>query len=370
MSITKYRTGAGAPRWRVEWRLPGRQKRRRVFKTERDARAFEAEVVAAKSRGVIVDPKRGAAVTVEYCYRRWLASRADLTPKVRRGYEDSWRIAVEPHFGAWPLTAVDRHSVQEWVNGMGDVGPRTKRWRHSVLRMVMQYAIEHDWIVKNPCLRTTFPPLIEHEHVYLTAAEVDRLAALCGPQGDVVVILAYTGLRWGELMGLRIGDVDLRARRLRVRRSITQIGGKMVTGGTKSRSGARTIPIPGRIVELLQRRIEGGAADAPAVTSPRGALLSRENWVRAVRWDEQRRKIGRPTLRIHDLRHTYASLARSAGADLRLLQRTLGHASITVTAHTYADLYDSDLDAVANALDTFTPNIDEVAESTTQDGPP
>ena len=250
MSVTKYVTGAGEPRWRVEWRLPGRVKRRKVFRTEREARAFEAEVIAGKTRGITVDPKRGASITVEYCYRRWLISRADLTPKVRRGYEDCWRIAVRDHFGAWPLTAVDRHSVQEWVNAMGDVGPRTQRWRHSVLRMVMQYAVEHDWIVKNPCTATTFPMLVEHEHVYLTAAEVDRLAALCGAQGDVVQILAYTGLRWGELMGLQAGDVDLVARRLRIRRSITQVGGKLVTGRTKSKSGTRTVPIPSRIIPL------------------------------------------------------------------------------------------------------------------------
>jgi hypothetical protein len=64
-------------------------------------------------------------------------------------------------------------------------------------------------------------------------------------------------------------------------------------------------------------------------------------------------KIGRPTLRVHDLRHTYASVARRAGADLRLLQKTMGHASITVTAHIYVDLYDDELDDVASALDAL-----------------
>ena len=64
-------------------------------------------------------------------------------------------------------------------------------------------------------------------------------------------------------------------------------------------------------------------------------------------------EIGRPTLRVHDLRHTYASLARRAGADLRLLQKTMGHASITVTAHIYADLYDDELDDVASTLDAL-----------------
>jgi len=138
--------------------------------------------------------------------------------------------------------------------------------------------------------------------------------------------LAYLGLRWGELMGLRVGDVDLAARRVRVRRSITQVGGKLIEGRTKSASGVRSVPIPRRIHGLLAARVFGRPAGEPAITSPRGSLLSRENWVRAVRWNEQREQLGRPNLRIHDLRHTYASLARSAGADLRLLQRTLGHA--------------------------------------------
>ena len=64
-------------------------------------------------------------------------------------------------------------------------------------------------------------------------------------------------------------------------------------------------------------------------------------------------EIGRAALRVHDLRHTYASLSRRAGADLRLLQKAMGHASITVTAHTYADLFDDELDHIATALDSL-----------------
>jgi integrase len=64
-------------------------------------------------------------------------------------------------------------------------------------------------------------------------------------------------------------------------------------------------------------------------------------------------EMGRPELRVHDLRHTYASLSRRAGTDLRLLQKAMGHASITVTAHTYADLFDDELDDIATTLDSL-----------------
>jgi integrase len=73
----------------------------------------------------------------------------------------------------------------------------------------------------------------------------------------------------------------------------------------------------------------------------------------AVNWRKSAIEIGRPELRVHDLRHTYASLSRRAGADLRLLQKAMGHASITVTAHTYADLFDDELDDIATALDSL-----------------
>ena len=78
-----------------------------------------------------------------------------------------------------------------------------------------------------------------------------------------------------------------------------------------------------------------------------------ENWKRSTRWREAIVEIGRPSLRVHELRHAYASLARRAGADLRLLQKTMGHASITVTAHIYTGLYDDELDDVASALDAL-----------------
>jgi integrase len=122
-------------------------------------------------------------------------------------------------------------------------------------------------------------------------------------------------------------------------------------GPPKSRAGRRSVPIPERLVPIPATPDRGAAAGEPAITSPKGSRLGIENWKRAVGWRIRIAELGRPTMRVHNLRHTYTSLARSADADMKLLQVTMGHASIMVTAHSYADLYDSDLDRVANALD-------------------
>lgn len=94
-------------------------------------------------------------------------------------------------------------------------------------------------------------------HTYLTTSEVAALAEECGGQGDVVLLVAYTGMRFGELVGLRVEDVDLKARRIRVRRSITQVGGKLVEGNPKSAAGRRSIPVPQRLIPILTDRVSG-----------------------------------------------------------------------------------------------------------------
>lgn len=241
--------------------------------------------------------------------------------------------------------------VERWADTL-TIGASGQRSAHLVLRAILDRAVEDGAIAANLARRVPLPRVPHREHHrYLTAEQVQELASALGPQGDVVTLLAYTGLRWGELVGLRVEDVDLTRRRLRVVRSVTPVAGKPIEGPPKSRAGRRTVPIAGPAARVLSARLAGRDGMVPAVTSPSGGMLSVTNWRQQTKWNVTLKGLGLDGLRPHDLRHTYASLARSAGADLKLLQATMGHSSITVTAHTYADLYDNELDAVADALD-------------------
>jgi len=116
-------------------------------------------------------------------------------------------------------------------------------------------------------------------------------------------------------------------------------------------AGTRTIPFPQVVIDALKPRIAGCAADGPAVTSPTGKMLRSNNWRRHTHWNKVLKKTRLAPLTIHELRHTYASLARKSGADLRYVQKTMGHSTPTVTANSYSDLYSDELDHVANNLD-------------------
>ena len=129
------------------------------------------------------------------------------------------------------------------------------------------------------------------------------------------------------------------------------VEGVIIIAPTHTKASKRSVPIPTKVAAVLKARIDGRPLDAPAVASPEGAMLRANNWRRHAHWKKALEKLGLAPLKIHDLRHTYASLARSGGADLKWVQKTMGHSSITVTANIYADLYDNALDEVANVLD-------------------
>ena len=351
MSISTITLDSGRKSYQVEWRTPDRRKHRRRFKTRREAVAFEAEVRAAKNRGLAVDARAGKSITVAQCYQRWRDSRQEVRPKTAACWSSGWKH-VEARFAGWPVASVDTPSVQAWVINLGvgprGVGPRLQRPALSVLRQTMAYAVERGWIMTNPVLGVTVPPLPRRESHVLTVTEVLELREACRPkasddrvpvdQSYLVPVLAFTGLRVGEAAELNVGDIDLGSRRIHVR-------------GTKTRAARRTVGIPEVLVDELSQQIEGRPASSPAFLSPLRYRLRPNAWVKAVYWAEATRRIGHEGLRVHDLRHTYATILRAAGADLKLLQASMGHESIHTTAHVYAHLYTDELVALTSAID-------------------
>jgi integrase len=140
--------------------------------------------------------------------------------------------------------------------------------------------------------------------------------------GRLVLVLGYCGLRFGEVAALRVGDVNLAARRIRVSRSVTNVTGMgLVEGATKNHT-ARTVPVPKFLVSLLETEIGERADTELLFGSRRGGYLT----VGEVRWvfDPAAEAVGQDGLTPHELRHTCASLAIAAGANVKVLQTLLG----------------------------------------------
>ncbi|WP_244277478.1 tyrosine-type recombinase/integrase [Geodermatophilus obscurus] len=204
----------------------------------------------------------------------------------------------------------------------------------------------------NPALGVALPPMQEKRRRYLTAEQLEALADAAGPGRTAVLVLGYCGLRWSELAALRVRHLDLLRRRVLVEEAVTEVDGSRLVWGTPKTHGRRSVPLPRFLVDELARTVVTRPADELAFPSPQGAVLRNRN-ARSAWFDAAARAIGEPGLTPHELRHTAASLAIKSGANVKAVQRMLGHASAAMTLDRYADLFDDDLDDVADRLDAL-----------------
>ncbi|MGH3954671.1 MAG: tyrosine-type recombinase/integrase [Mycobacterium sp.] len=356
--IRKRLNAAGQPRYQVRYLVrdpispSGWAETSGTFATLREAKAFKADRDNEAARGhQRFDPRLGRT-PLSTIWEHYAATKKHaVSPKTWSGYTQHWELRIRSRFGHVPVDEISRADVQQFLDAL-TVGVRAKIQTLRLLSSILEVAREDGRIHRNPSLGVSAGRIPERErHRYLTTTEVATLAAACGDQGDVVIILAYTGLRWSELVGLRVGDIDLDTKRLHVHRAAPEIAGRIHVGLTKTRAARRTVPLPQVVIDILKPRIFGRDRDAPAVASPKGVMLRSNNWRRHTNWNKALIATKLAPLTIHELRHTYASLARKSGADLRYVQKTMGHSTPTVTANVYSDLYADELDHVAAGLD-------------------
>jgi integrase len=166
------------------------------------------------------------------------------------------RATILPYWGAKVLADVRKADVQAWVSGMGKAA-RTVDTIYGRFRSFLNWCVTEGRITASPAKKVNLPQGVKREQIYLTVAEVERLAGAIKPHyRDLVWFLATTGLRFGEAAELRTKDIDMRRRRIRVARSITDVDGRMVIGPPKS-GKERDVPMTGFIAGQLQSRLEG-----------------------------------------------------------------------------------------------------------------
>ena len=166
----------------------------------------------------------------------------------------------------------------------------------------------------------------------------------------IVLFLAYTGVRWGELAALRVGRIDFLRRRALIAESVTVVRGAHVWGTPKGHE-RREAPIPRFLVDELYAHVQGKGPQDLVFAGVRGGGALRSQIFRRGCFDQAAAAIGVPSLRPHELRHTAASLAIASGADVKVIQQMLGHASAAMTLDQYGHLFGDRLDEVADAMD-------------------
>ncbi|MCH9732732.1 MAG: site-specific integrase [Actinomycetia bacterium] len=354
-------------RYMVRYRTPQHtQTKKRGFTTKRDAEAFANTVEVEKMTGKYVAPALGQ-ITVSELGNAWLARQAHHKPSWSARLESVWRVHVEPAWGARRIGDIRPSQVQTWVAEL-KLSASSVGHAHTVLAGILDDAVADRRLVANPARGVKLPrKTVTKPRNYLTAAQVSTLAEE-SKHPDIVLLLATTGLRWGEMAALRVRDIDLGRGRIRVERSASKVNANTVIGTTKTHQ-ARSVAVSASVLKLMAPAMVGKSPDELLWTRADGQPLrppTTTHWFGAAVKRCQAADAKFPRVTVHELRHTAASLMIASGANVKTVQSQLGHKTATMTLDQYGHLFPDDLDDIADRMDLL---VVESAEECAQNVP-
>lgn len=314
-----------------------------TFETERDADDWLA-IERAKVLTTEWSPRAGSdTVTFQTYSEQWLKHRRgpggrDLAPKTREHYGQLLRLHIWPVFGDVSLKAITPEKVRNWYAVLAPGKATTRAHSYSLLRTVLNTAVQDDVIDKNPCRvtaagqskrRVTIEPATIPELTTIANAMPDRLQ-LC------VLLAAWCAMRFGELAELRRGDIDTKAGLIHIRRGVVYVNKTHIVGDPKADS-RRAVNVPPHLTPIILDHLQthvGPAKDSLIFPAARDSNEYLTPSTLYKSFHPARDAAGRPDLRFHDLRHTGATLAATTGATMAELMARLGHTT-TAAAQRY-----------------------------------
>jgi integrase len=241
-------------------------------------------------------------------------------------------------------------------------------WNYVLLGRILGAAVEAGYLPASPCVIKGAGVERAPEMQVATPRQVRALAeAVPARYRAMILVAAYGGLRWGELVGLRVRHVDLLHGTVRVAEQIAEVNGAFVVGPPKSQAGIRTVTLPAIAVAALADHLDrhpGAGADGLVFPAADGGYLRRSNFRRRI-WLPATSAAGVAGLRFHDLRHAAATFAAATGATTRELMERIGHSSPSAALRYQHVMNDRDM-AIAAALDRLAQATDATDANGTQ----
>jgi integrase len=353
-------------RWQASYQGPdtARHKAPYTFDTKRDAEGWLTKERQELASGGWIPPGRRREVAEallpptfgEYA-AGWLKSRT-LRERTRHHYQQllDRQLRDISHMRLHNITPT---VVREWYTELGPGTPVLRSHAYGLLRTIMGSAVSEQIIPFNPCvMRGAGSTKTSHRPKPATLPELAIIAQHMPERLRLAVLLAaWCGLRFGELIELRRSDIDQVSKVIHVRRAAYRVpGNKVAIGKPKSDAGIRDVSIPPHLLPEIKRHLAEMRFGRDALLFPgtNGGHLAPSALYR--HWYPARAAAGRPDLRFHDLRHTGATLAAATGASLAELMARLGHSTAGAAMRYQHAVSDRDR-AIAEALSRMVEGV-------------
>lgn len=366
--ITESPTGGFLVRWREAGR--GSRTRSEIVATHGEAEAVKARVEgAAKVQRMLAgvpgipgwDDELPPAVDDRLGVAAYLRATIERDRSLRQSTRDTYLHSVRNHLEGSPLGAADiryvvPEDVAEFWEGLDGLGAGALRNVKALLSKAFHTAVREGVVEASPLERANIkaPPKVRQtEIVPLTVDEIERLADAAGsPRGRaMILVLAYGGLRAGELAGLRVQDVNFKRCHLNIRQAVSQTRGGKTIGPPKTRAAIRTVTLPCSVTDELrdyataEPPVRDGRLFQDAKGRPIGHVAINHQVQKAAK------RAGMRPVNAHLLRHTAVSLLIDDGANPRAIQQFVGHSDIKMTLGVYGHLFDYGGQAFAESLE-------------------
>ena len=309
--------------------------------------------------------------TGQYTVGQWMDvwyenyAKIKVRPSSHQTYKGYIENHIKPNIGDIPLeklTTLDLQRLYKTLlaNGRVDrleskgqpkgLSPKTVRNIHQILSSALKLAQEQRIILTNPAEGCALPKV---EHREMKTLPVEQLQSFLREAKDSGVFELYylelaTGLRRGELLGLKWEDIDLEHGDRPVRRQIARINGKVVEAPLETKNAYRTLPLAEDTISILNEQKKKVGSSPWVFPSATGGPISPDSVLHMLH--RVLKRAGLPKVRFHDLRHTFATLALQNGVDIKTVSGMLGHFSAGFTLDTYAHVTTSAQKAAANTM--------------------
>jgi len=341
--------------------LTGRRRQRwhGGHRTKRDAEAALAEIVGSVNKGAYVPKSRQ---TLAEFSADWLAAiEPTLRPATHYSYARNLRLHVLPYLGSTALAGLDAGALNGLYAALladgrkdsegGGLSPRSVRYVHTIAHRLFKDAVRWGRLARNPADAADPPRGTSSgspDMVTWTAGELARFldgARTTDRYWAAYLLLATTGMRRGEALGLRWADLDLTAGRATIRQTVVTVNHEVHFGTPKTAKGRRSVSLDAVTIAGLREHRRAQAAERLLMgagwrdhdlvfAKVDGSPLHPERFSRE--FTRRLARLGLPPIRLHDLRHGWATMALAAGVHPKVVQERLGHASISITLDTYS----------------------------------
>lgn len=285
-----------------------------------------------------------------------MAGRASLRESTRVRDQFVLESLILPHLGRLPVAAIQPSDLEAWVAELMVAGkaPATVRKAWQIASGVLRVAVRDRLLAASPARDVRLPRVENEQPRALTVDEVMEIAEAIDPRYRVLVLVgAFGGLRIGELAGLMVGDFDPLRRHVHVRRTASDVSGRVVIGPPKTPKSRRKVVLPRFVVDELSAHLQAVGAnrsDDLIFPAPEGGPIRRNSWTYRFWKPALERARLEKDLGTHSLRHSQVALLIAQGEHPKVIADRLGHSSVRTVLDIYGHLYEGADEAAAERL--------------------